>query len=129
MSDSLRVSSPAAPDGAHTMDAEHSIQLNLMRALAAAIDSDGDWQELFDQLAQFSRVHFLSEELLMRMYDYEDYDDHVQDHERMLGWLDEFLEADTDREARKRALQELTALFLRHVGGRDRRLHKHLDAV
>lgn len=109
------------------MDHEHTLQVHLFQALCQAIEQDGDWRPILEQAAAFSRAHFLSEELLTRLYQYEDFDDHVADHERMLTWLDEFPGQLAERAARLRAATELTALFLRHVGGRDRQLHDYLN--
>lgn len=119
---------PAAVDGA-TIDREHQLQLQLMQALAAAIDANGSTDEVLAQLADYSRAHFLSEELLMRLYAYPDHDDHVLDHERMTEWLDELGARRGDRDAMRRAAGELIAVFRRHIDSRDRRLHDFLGAL
>lgn len=121
-----RASTPAAQSAAG-IDHEHALQFRLFEALTQSIERHEDWRPIFDQAADFSRAHFLSEELLMRLYDYEDFDDHVADHERMLAWLDEFASAPDGDAGRLHAVKELTALFLRHVGGRDRRLNDYLN--
>lgn len=119
---------PASADR-KSIDREHQVQVRLMQALAAAIEQGGDTAAMLDQLSEYSRAHFLSEELLMRLYAYPDYDDHVLDHERMTEWLDEIAARQADRQAMAHAVSELTALFLRHIGSRDKRLHDFLGDV
>lgn len=112
-----------------SIDREHQVQIRLMQALTHAIDTGGDTGEMLDQLNQYSSAHFLSEELLMRLYAYPDYDDHVLDHARMNDWLDEMAARKGDRSAMLHAAQELTAIFLRHIGSRDKRLHDFLREI
>ena len=100
-----------------------------MQALAARIDEGGDYGEALDVLTDYSRAHFLSEELLMRQYEYPDYDAHTLDHERMLDWLAELVDTKRDTTSRRHAVKELTALFLRHIASRDRQLHDFLDEL
>lgn len=109
-----------------TIDREHQVQIRLLQSLTATIDKGGDYAELLGQLVDYSRAHFLSEELLMRLYAYPDFDDHVLDHERMTEWLDEITARKGQRDALLHAANELTAVFLRHIGSRDKRLHDFL---
>lgn len=116
---------PAALDS-KTIDREHQVQIRLMQALTVAIDQGGDATEVLARLSDYSRAHFLSEELLMRLYTYPDYEDHVLDHERMIERLDEIAARQGERQASLHAANELTAVFLRHIGSRDKRLHDFL---
>lgn len=71
-------------------DREHAVQLSLLRALCTAAGENQDASvvgEILDQLISYSEAHFMSEELLMRMKSYEDYEDHVEDHVQMLDAL------------------------------------------
>lgn len=112
-----------------TIDREHQVQIRLMQALTALIDKGGDPAELLDQLADYSRAHFLSEELLMRLYAYPDYEDHVVDHERMIEWLGQIAARRGERNGMLYAMNELTAIFLRHIATRDKRLHDFLGEL
>lgn len=112
-----------------TIDGEHQVQVRLMQALVSETGRGASAQELFTQLAEYSRAHFLSEELLMRLYAYPDYDDHVLDHERMTEWLDEMAARQGEPEALRRAARELMGFFLRHIDTRDRKLHDFLGAL
>lgn len=64
-------------------DREHEIQLGLLRALCTAAGENRDAAvvgEILERLISYSEAHFLSEELLMRLNSYDDYEDHVDDH-------------------------------------------------
>ena len=59
-------------------DAEHHVQLSLAQTLCEAASTGVDAalaREILDQLVAYSDVHFLSEQLLMRLCSYPDYDD------------------------------------------------------
>lgn len=114
---------------ARTIDREHQVQVRLMLAVEAQLSAGEDGADEIEALVDYSRAHFLSEELLMRQYEYADYDDHVQDHERMLDWLAELVDGNAEAAARLRALIELKSLFLRHIAGRDSQLHDFLRSL
>ena len=118
----------AATDARH-IDREHQVQLRLIQSVEARLAENHDVAESIEALADYSRAHFLSEELLMRQYEYADYDDHILDHERMLDWLAELSESKAAAESRLHAVIELKALFLRHIAGRDRQLHDFLKTL
>jgi hemerythrin len=73
------------------VQAEHQVQLGLLRAFRATLErGDGDravGSALVTQLLEYSEVHFLSEQLLMRLYGYPTYDDHVLEHDRLIDRL------------------------------------------
>jgi len=71
-------------------DREHEMQLGLLRELCRAAGANGDPAvvgEILERLIDYSEAHFASEELLMRMKSYDDYEDHVDDHAQMLDAL------------------------------------------
>jgi hemerythrin len=71
-------------------DREHAGQLKLLKALCVAAGENRDAAtvgEILDQLIAYSEAHFMSEELLMRLKSYDDYEDHVEDHVQMLDTL------------------------------------------
>ena len=75
------------------MEAEHQVQLELVRALKEALEagpddpSSGAVPALLRRLVDYSDAHFLSEQLLMRLYAYPAYADHVLEHDRLNGEL------------------------------------------
>lgn len=71
-------------------DREHQVQLELLNKLGNAIDSgqdSGTVCNLLGELTAYSEAHFASEELLMRMKSYDDFEAHQEDHFQMLEVL------------------------------------------
>lgn len=71
-------------------DREHEVQLSLLQALCDAARGSKDAAavgEILVQLIAYSEAHFVSEELLMRLKNYDDYENHVDDHIHMLDVL------------------------------------------
>lgn len=70
-----------------SMDREHSGQLSLLNDLKAAVRSgadDGLVYALLNELVEHTNLHFLSEQLAMRLHAYEAYESHFEEHERLL---------------------------------------------
>lgn len=105
---------------------EHMVQARLMQALSLAVRSGEGVGAAMTQLSDYSRAHFLSEEVLMRLYSYSDYQMHQQDHGRMIEWIDELMAREGEPAALAHAIQELIAIFLRHIGSHDVYLHDFL---
>jgi len=103
------------------VDAEHQVQVRLLTELRQAVSGGKAADEIRERLADYCRAHFLSEELLMRLHAYPDYDDHIADHEQMLDAIDGLTEPDT--------IDALSAFLLRHIGERDARFHGYLQRV
>jgi hemerythrin len=108
---------------------EHQVQIRLMQALAQAVAQGDDIAPLLAELSEYSRAHFLSEELLMRLYDYPDYDTHVHDHERMVEWIEALEARKEDCAAMAHAVQELSAIFMRHIASCDSNLHGFMSRL
>ena len=116
---------PHSDEPTTIVDAEHHVQVGLAQALRDMVHSGRDAalaREILDQLIAYSDVHFLSEQLLMRLCGYPDYDDHVLDHDRMMERLEEI------RRRRNTVEQPLSlgeaegilAVLAGHIGTRDR---------
>lgn len=73
-----------------TMEAEHHVQFELIRALQDAVTArqDGPTVEaVLERLIDYSEAHFLSEELLMRLASYDDFEAHAEQHRQLLESL------------------------------------------
>jgi hemerythrin len=123
----------AAPeaDPGH-MDSEHHVQLALVQALCEAIATNKpprDTKELLDQLNAYTDLHFMSEQLLMRLYDYPDYGAHLQDHETFIGRLKAVQQAcaNADAPLALTTARELKTSLARHIQGRDLALARYLE--
>ena len=78
---------------------------------------------ILEQLIAYSEAHFTSEELLMRMKSYDDFEDHVDDHNHMLETLQVIA---ADHAAGNSALvagkaESVLDFITRHIAIRDRR--------
>jgi hemerythrin len=73
------------------VEAEHRVQLELLRnvreALARGDEDRSVSADLLRQLLDYSEAHFLSEQLLMRLHAYPAYEEHVQEHDRLIESL------------------------------------------
>lgn len=73
---------------AASMDREHAIQLNLLNDLKAAVRGgapDSLVYGLLDELVEHTNLHFLSEQLAMKLHTYEAQESHTLEHERLLA--------------------------------------------
>lgn len=78
--------------GVESIDAEHRLQVTLVDNLGELVRAGrgrAPAERTMRQLADFTRVHFLSEELMMRLYSYPRHDEHKAEHARLEGELDE----------------------------------------
>ena len=118
---------------AETVDQEHRIQIGLIDALRDAVAGGGgsarDAVEIHCRLLDYSRAHFLSEQLLMRLHAYDDHDRHVADHDEMIDALESFGRdlAEGRLDGAVADMTRLRAFLIGHIEGRDRELHEHLE--
>ena len=117
-----------------SIDNEHRIQIGLLNALYESVKDKNpasEINEIVNQLTTYSELHFMSEELLMRMYAYPDYDDHVQDHVAMTDHLNGIMEMITsgkDSMVLKTA-SDLRQFLVSHISTRDQALTEYLTKV
>jgi hemerythrin len=70
------------------MEREHTGQLSLLNDLKTAVRSgagDDVVYSLLNELVEHTNLHFLSEQLAMRLHAYEAYESHFVEHERLLA--------------------------------------------
>ena len=73
--------------GVASMDREHAGQLGLLNDLKAAVRSgapDSVVYALLNELVEHTNLHFLSEQLAMKLHAYEAYESHFLEHQRLL---------------------------------------------
>ena len=125
------------PSGTHdpaSIDKEHQVQIGMLDAFCTLIEEDkpqSKIQEVLDQLISYSEVHFMSEQLLMRMYAYPDYDDHVQDHEAMSDHLNKIKHSYTSDQA-KMAIEtahNMKKFLIGHINTRDQAFSDYLSKM
>jgi hemerythrin len=117
--------------GHEAIDREHQVQIGLMDTLHGAVrkaQGDDEICELLDRLLEYSRVHFLSEQVLMRLHAYPDYEAHAIEHDRMIGAMEE-LRAGWQEGRLDAPLEVIEALrhdLCGHIRRHDHELGKHL---
>lgn len=112
-------------------DREHEVQLGLLRALCKAAGENRDAAaigEILDRLIAYSEAHFASEELLMRLKSYDDYEDHVEDHAQMMDTLRGIAasHAEGDPSLIAGRATELLGFIGNHIATRDRRFSDYV---
>ncbi|MDG4553081.1 MAG: hemerythrin family protein [Candidatus Competibacter sp.] len=109
----------------NSTDAEHHVQLGLAQTLCEAAGTGVDaalTREILDQLVAYSDVHFLSEQLLMRLCGYPDYDDHMSDHDRLMTKLEAAKQyGDGAQTITASEAETILALLAQHISTKDRR--------
>src|SRR5271165_6058564 len=77
----------AARVGEKSIDAEHDLQMQLLDSLSQAIQRGGElspMKYILEQFIEFSDMHFLSEQLVMRLHGYPGYEPHLEEHTRLM---------------------------------------------
>ncbi|KIL98349.1 Methyl-accepting chemotaxis protein [Paramagnetospirillum magnetotacticum MS-1] len=77
-------------DSHSEMDAEHRVQVGLISALERAVEArapQAEIQALVEQLIDYTDVHFMSEQLLMRLAAYPDIHGHEAEHDGLMEQL------------------------------------------
>lgn len=109
---------------ANNTDVEHHVQLGLAQTLCEAASTGVDAalaRDILDQLVAYSDVHFLSEQLLMRLCGYPDYDDHVLDHDRLMMKLEAAKQHDgQERAPTSPEAEAILTLLAQHISTQDR---------
>ena len=108
------------------MDGEHRVQLGLIDALCAAVEARAGSEEIgqiLETLLEYSKTHFLSEELLMRLDSYEGFDEHVEDHAEMLDTLAAMVDTYLigEKELIPGQTRKLLAFLIYHIETREAR--------
>jgi hemerythrin len=77
--------------GVDEIDAEHDLLLGVIRALekAVAAGSQPEVETLLAQLAEYTRVHFATEEIMMRLYGFPGFAEHQLEHARLVEQVEQ----------------------------------------
>lgn len=69
------------------MEAEHEVQLGLILALEQSLQRGrgrGEISDVLGRLVEYTNVHFMSEQLLMRLHAYPDIGPHELEHDHLI---------------------------------------------
>ena len=132
----MSITRNGSPDNLNvsSIDNEHRVQIGLLNALYDSIKAEksaAEIAEIVNQLTAYSELHFMSEELLMRMYAYPDYDDHVQDHETMTEHLNAIVKTSAAGEDNMilKTASDMRQFLVSHIATRDQALTEYLLKV
>ena len=106
---------------ARLTNAEHEIQLHLIKEIDSTLQAGGKAEDLVARLRAWNRAHCASEELLMRRHAYPELDAHAAEHRKMATALDALITSS--------AAEALSVLMRRHIRERDAHLHAYLDQL
>jgi methyl-accepting chemotaxis protein/hemerythrin len=118
--------------GIASMEREHLAQLGLLNDLKTAVRSGADDSvvyALLHELVEHTNLHFLSEQLLMRLHAYEAYESHFLEHERLLGEVHNLrvsLVTGTDTD-KQRLIEALRSWLVVHIQTADKTLAEYLS--
>jgi hemerythrin len=119
-----------AQTGIAEMDREHALELQIVRAIHAALaDSDKPRVDaLLQQLEDFTNAHFLAEQLLMRLHAYPGYEAHQQEHDQLMQELEDLSQGIRDESSPDpvRATEDLERWLLTHIQSEDQALAEYL---
>jgi hemerythrin len=77
--------------GVQEIDSEHDLLLGVLRALETAVASgkQAEVEVLLQQLAEYTRVHFATEDIMMRLYAYPGFATHQLEHARLVDQIEQ----------------------------------------
>lgn len=109
------------------IDEQHQELFEIVNALHSAVVQQQDVeaiQVILDRLALHTIEHFQTEEKLMLMMDYPDYQRHKQSHDNLLGKMRGLLQKFGDRriEMTTDITQFLTEWLAHHIKGEDQKM-------
>ena len=118
--------------GVASMDQEHRVQLSLLNDLKAAVRSGADDRlvyALLHELVEQTNLHFLSEQLAMKLHAYTASESHFQEHERLLVEVQNLKHSlATGTAANKHSLIEaLRSWLVIHIQTSDKALAEYLS--
>lgn len=110
--------------GEKTIDAEHDLQLQLLDSLSQSLAKGGDFSpthHLLEQFIEFSDMHFLSEQLIMRLHSFPGYEAHLEEHTRLMKKVRDIRETVVrgEKVSSLQLLLELRDWLLNHIATED----------
>ncbi len=110
--------------GEATIDGEHDLQMQMLDSLTECIRKGNELvpaKYVLDQFIEFSDMHFLSEQLVMRLHGYPGYEPHLEEHTQLMKKVREIRAniAAGEQELSLRLTQELKDWLLTHIATED----------
>jgi hemerythrin len=110
--------------GDATIDAEHDLQMQLLDSLSQSVAKGGDFsptRHILEQFIEFSDMHFLSEQLIMRLHSYPGYEAHLEEHTSLMRKVREIREniVKGEKVSSLQLILELRDWLLNHIATDD----------
>lgn len=117
--------------GIPAVDHEHRELIDIINEVHERSFAPGMQATIMDMLGEiYARIsaHFALEEKIMREREYDQYDDHKQDHERLLDEIRDIMDRYEDDAGfdEQKLSERLSDWFTVHFKTRDARLHRYL---
>jgi hemerythrin len=110
--------------GEKSIDSEHDLQMQMLDSLSESLERSGDFSPtkyILEQFIEFSDMHFLSEQLVMRLHGYPDYEPHLEQHTLLMKKVREIRDRIIrgDKKDSLKMVQELRDWLLNHIASYD----------
>jgi len=110
--------------GEKSIDTEHDLQMQMLDSLAESLQKSGDFspaRHILEQFIEFSDMHFLSEQLVMRLHSYPGYEAHLEAHTQLMKKVREIRDSVLRGENAPslKLVQQLRDWLLHHIGSED----------
>jgi hemerythrin len=116
--------------GIEEIDVQHKVLVDLLNQVHEAIQQRHTAEvtgDIVRRLEEYTRVHFAVEESLMRILHYPDYERHKEEHDKLIGQLNELHDKlDSGKGSISFELAHFLKLWLtKHIMEADKRYTKH----
>jgi hemerythrin len=110
--------------GEKSIDTEHDLQMQMLDSLSEALQKGGDFSParyILEQFIEFSDMHFLSEQLVMRLHNYPGYEAHLEAHTQLMKKVRKIRESvfRGENAPSLELLEELRDWLLNHIASED----------
>src|SRR5271169_6696022 len=110
--------------GEKTIDAEHDLQMQMLDSLSGSLERGGELSPakyILEQFIEFSDMHFLSEQLVMRLHGYPGYESHLEQHTLLMKRVREIRDQVIrgEKGSSIQMIQELRDWLLSHIASED----------
>lgn len=117
--------------GDQTIDTEHDLQMQLLDSLTRTLEQGADFasiKHVLEQFIEFSDMHFLSEQLVMRLHSYPAYEPHLEQHTRLMKKVREIREnvLRGEKAPAVQLIHELRDWLLTHIATEDAAFGEYL---
>ncbi len=118
--------------GVKVLDEDHKKLIDLLNQFKTAYDyhtSDEFEKDALDSLVAYTRFHFQREEELLEQQNYPDFEEHKEQHRKMIKEVERFvaLYNEQGHEALEEVSEFLSAWLINHINGTDKQYSKHLN--